>query len=243
MRTGSEVPRRTDAVTTNEATDTALDPFLELRLMHEWTCRVPRSFSTAWEFWTYQAPLIAFEHRYFLDAILCLAALHASRREPHQWLSSEGRMQSMSEAGHTISPQEQQDSFNSTHNEEAHQVQTSPGGRIVPCATDTRSRLNLDRLALTQQNIKMLRVAQKYFERALAGQNKALPALNAETGEACYLASLCVSYAALFALGEDRGDLSGWVSDPVQWARITHGSRVVVSRIPLVRKSKGDKFH
>jgi len=199
--------------------------------MHEWTCRVPRSFSTAWEFWTYQAPLIAFEHRYFLDAILCLAALHASRRKPRQWLSLEGRMQTTPEADHTTPLQHPQDGDVSIQDEEPRQMQTLSGDQVVPNATDGRSRLNLDHLALTQQHGEMLRVAQIYFERALAGQNKALPHLNVETGEACYLASLCVSYAALFALGEDRGDLSGWVSDPIQWVRIAHGSRIVVSRI------------
>jgi hypothetical protein len=201
--------------------------------MHEWTCWVSRSFSTAWEFWTYQAPLIAFEHRYFLDALLCLAALHASRREPHQWLSSEGRMQTLPEADYTMLPQQKQhDSPSLVQNEEPRQVQLLPGEQAFTDATDAHSRLNLDHLALTQQHGEMLRVAQIYFERALAGQNKALPTLYAETGEACYLASLCVSYAALFALGEDRGDLSGWVSDPIQWVRIAHGSCVVVSRMP-----------
>jgi hypothetical protein len=197
--------------------------------MHEWTCRVPRSFSTAWEFWTYQAPLIAFEHRYFLDAILCLAALHASRRKPRQWLSLEGRMQTLPEANHSTLPQGRQDGSSSTQNEEPHQMRTLSEEQASPDSTDARSRLGLDHLALPQQHSEMLRVAQIYFERALTGQNKALPTLNAETGEACYLASLCVSYAALFALGEDRGDLSGWVSDPIQWVRIAHGSRIVVS--------------
>jgi len=111
-------------------------------------------------------------------------------------------------------------------------MRTLSGDQVMPNATDGRSRLNLDHLALTEQHSEMLRVARIYFERALAGQNKALPALNAENGEACYLATLCVSYAALFALGEDRGDLSGWVSDPIQWVRIAHGSRIVVSCTP-----------
>jgi hypothetical protein len=199
--------------------------------MHEWTCRVPKSFSTAWEFWTYQAPLIAFEHRYFLDALLCLAALHVSRRKPRQWLSSEGRMQTLPEEDHTTPPQHKpQDSSGSIQNEEPHRKQSLTGEQAVPDATDARSRLNLDHLALAQEHGEMLRVAHIYFERALAGQNKALPTLDAQTGEACYLASLCVSYAALFALGEDRGDHSGWVSDPIQWVRIAHGSCVVVSR-------------
>jgi hypothetical protein len=172
--------------------------------------------------------LIAFEDRYFLDAILCLAALHAFRRKPRQWLSSEGRMQTSPEVDHMVPPQQQQDSSSSTQNGEPHQMRTLWNGQISPDATDTSSRLELDHLTLTQQHHEMQRVARIYFERALAGQNKALPTLNADTGEACYLTSLCVSYAALFALGENRGYLSGWVSDPIQWVRIAHWSRVVV---------------
>jgi hypothetical protein len=104
---------------------------------------------------------------------------------------------------HMVPPQQHQDSSSSTQNGEPHQMRTLSNEQISPDATDTSSRLQLDHLALTQQHHEMQRVARIYFERALAGQNKALPTLNADTGEACYLTSLCVSYAALFALGEN----------------------------------------
>jgi hypothetical protein len=143
--------------------DSTLDPMLELRLMHEWTSQVPQSFSTAWEFWQRQAPLIAFEHRYVLDSILCLAALHASRREPQQWLSLEGRMapttgkQFKTKTGRTIGDQIISPPW------------TLPSEISVPDTADVRSRLQKDQLALDQYRGEMLRVARIYFDRALAG--------------------------------------------------------------------------
>ena len=88
----------------------------------------------------------------------------------------------------------------------------------------------MDRLALDDQKVEMLRVARIYFERALAGQNKALPNIDAQSGEACYLASIGVSWAAFFSLGEDHEGVHWWLNDPIQWVRIAHGSRVVVSQ-------------
>lgn len=86
----TDIPR--NAYTTeHESIDPILDPGLELRLMHEWTAYTCTTFSTAWEFWRYQAPLIALEFRYVLDAMLALAALHASRQVPRQWIPLEGR--------------------------------------------------------------------------------------------------------------------------------------------------------
>lgn len=192
---------------------------LELRLMHEWNTQVPQSFSTAWEFWQRQAPLIAFEHRYVLDSLLCLAALHAHRRQPQQWLGLEGRM------APTI---EEQGSTRTSGSTSDHQPWIIPSDASIPEPSNVRSRLRIDNLALEQQRSKMHRVSRIYFDRALAGQNKALPAIDVESGEACYIASLCVTWAGLFFLGEDQDDTNPWLSDPLQWARIAHGSRVVV---------------
>jgi len=196
---------------------------LELRLMHEWSSQVPQSFSTAWEFWQRQAPLIAFEHRYVLDSLLCLAALHSHRRQPQQWLTLEGRM-----VPGTEEPAPTQ--VAGRVNEQAiRQPWTLPSEIKVSNTSDVRSRLRMDSLALEQQRDEMLRIARMYFDRTLAGQNKALSAMNAENGEACYLASICVTWAALFFLGEGQDETNPWLSDPIQWVRIAHGSRVVVS--------------
>jgi hypothetical protein len=205
------------------AEEQPLDPMLELRLMHEWNTQVPQSFSTAWEFWQRQAPLIAFEHRYVLDSLLCLAALHAYRRQPQQWLALEGRM------APTLDEQTSTQISGLTNGQDIHQVWKLPSEVNSSETSNVRSRLRLDHLALEQQRGELLRVARVYFDRALAGQNKALPIIDAESGEACYLASICVTWAALFFLGEDQYGTNPWLNDPIQWARIAHGSRVVVS--------------
>jgi len=191
--------------------------------MHEWSAQVPQSFSTAWEFWQRQAPLIAFEHRYVLDSLLCLAALHAHRRQPQQWLAFEGRMAS------TGKGQVSTLVTGPISEHQTHQPWMLPRESGISETTDVRSRLGMDKLALEQQRGEMHRVARVYFDRALAGQNKALPTIDAESGEACYLASICLTWAALFFLGEDQDDANYGLSDPLQWARIAHGCRVVVS--------------
>ena len=80
--------------------DTLIEPFadhlLELKLMHEWTAYACKTFSTTWEYWYYQAPLLALEYRYLLDAMLAMAALHASKQPPSQWNPIEGRSTSFS---------------------------------------------------------------------------------------------------------------------------------------------------
>lgn len=191
--------------------------------MHEWTSQVPQSFSTAWEFWQRQAPLIAFEYRYVLDSLLCLAALHASRRPPQQWLALEGRM--TSGTGQSSPPLP-----NPSNDDHYGQPRWALPHELSSSATaDVKSRPQSDRLALDDQQAEMLRVARIYFDRALAGQNKALPDIDAQSGEACYLASIGVSWAALFSLGEDGDGVHWWLNDPIQWVRIAHGSRIVVS--------------
>jgi len=204
----------------------ALDPVLELRLMHEWNTQVPQSFSTAWEFWQRQAPLIAFEHRYVLDSLLCLAALHAHRRQPQQWLALEGRM------APTLKEQSSTMISGPLNGQAIHQSWKLPSEMDTSEASDVRSRLHMDHLALEQQRGELLRVARVYFDQALTGQNKALPVIDTENGEACYLASICVTWAALFFLGEDLNSTNPWLNDPIQWARVAHGSRVVVSNTP-----------
>jgi hypothetical protein len=116
-----------------------------------------------------------------------------------------------------------------TNGQDIHQVWKLPSEVNSSETSNVRSRLRLDHLALEQQRGELLRVARVYFDRALAGQNKALPIIDAESGEACYLASICVTWAALFFLGEDQYGTNPWLNDPIQWARIAHGSRVVVS--------------
>lgn len=75
----------------NGPTAQNFDPVLELRLMHEWTAYTCKTFTPTWEFWCYQAPLVALEFRYLLDAMMAMAALHTSKQPPSQWNPIEGR--------------------------------------------------------------------------------------------------------------------------------------------------------
>ncbi|SMR54175.1 unnamed protein product [Zymoseptoria tritici ST99CH_1E4] len=59
-----------------------LYPQLELRLMHQWTAHTSQSFSLSVDFWRYEAPLLAMNHRVLLDAMFGLAALQSSRQDP-----------------------------------------------------------------------------------------------------------------------------------------------------------------
>lgn len=77
-----------------DSKEPTLDPLLELRLIHEWTAHTCNTISITWEFWKYQAPLIAFEFRHVLDSMLAMAALHASRQPPMQWIPLDGRSKS-----------------------------------------------------------------------------------------------------------------------------------------------------
>lgn len=113
--------------------------------------------------------------------------------------------------------------------QETHQPWKLPSEIETLETSNVRSRSRMDHLGLEQERGELLRVTRVYLNRALAGQNKALPVIDAESGEACYLASICVTWAALFFLGEDQDDTISWLNDPIQWARIAHGSRVVVS--------------
>ena len=63
--------------------------------MHEWTAWTSKTFSTAWEFWHYQAPLVALEFRHLLDSILAVSALYASRQPPMQWVPLYGKSKAL----------------------------------------------------------------------------------------------------------------------------------------------------
>ena len=73
------------------ASKDSVDVQLELRLMHLWATDTSQTFSPAVEFWRFQAPEIAISCRYGMEALLSLAALHASKRPPKEFISIDGR--------------------------------------------------------------------------------------------------------------------------------------------------------
>jgi len=189
--------------------------------MHEWTAYVCETFSTAWEFWKYQAPLVALEHRYLLDSLLCLSAMHVSRQLPKQWLSLEGRMASLSENGNlTDTP--------GTDRAPDNTLWTLPEGADRAKLDSYAPRAEPEYLVAKRRN-DMLQVAQAYFDRALDGHRTAVQNMSPDNSEAVYLTSVCVSWAALFHLSENSEDPAMPCNDPVQWVRLARGSRTIVS--------------
>lgn len=189
--------------------------------MHVWTAYVCETFSTAWEFWKYQVPLVALEHRYMLDSLLCLSAMHLSRQMPKQWLSLEGRMATVGESG---------------------SVSETPGSGRVPenlrwTLPEGVDQAQLDSFAqraepdhlVAKRRSDMVQIAQTYFDRALDGHRTAVLNMDADNSQAVYLTSICVSWAALFHLSENSEDPTMPCNDPVQWIRLSRGTRTIVS--------------
>ena len=211
----SDIPQHIRA--DSEPLDSSLDPKLELRLMHEWTAYVCQSFSTAWEFWRYQAPLIALEFRYMLDAMHALAALHASRQPTRQWVPLESRMVEI----RTPSSAREQDrsdhwNFKDRNYEEllAHSL-TSTGNNAFLASKHSAEMVNISRM---------------YFDRAIDGHRKALSDLNMENIEAVYCTSVIVSIVALFTLSESEDDSMLMSVNPIQWLRLSRGTVYITSR-------------
>lgn len=189
--------------------------------MHEWTAYVCETFTTAWEFWKYQVPLIALDCRYLLDSIMCLSAMHLSRQMPKRWLPLEGRMASLSEDS---------------------SLANAPGSHLPHDNTrwslpDGVDRTELDGYApkaepdylIAKRRQDMLQIAQSYFDRAVDGHRAAVLNMTPENAEAVYCASVCISWAALFHLSEESDDPAMPCNDPVQWIRLSRGTRAIVS--------------
>lgn len=199
---------------TSEARDPSLDPYLELRLMHEWTAYVCQSFSTAWEFWRYQAPLIALEFRYMLDAMHALAALHASRQPTRQWVPLEARMIEVRTPSHGGAQPEQKraDYWNlkdRNYEELLANSLTSAGNNAF---------------LASKGSAEMVSISRTYFDRAIDGHRRALSDLTMENIEAVYCTSVLVSFCALFTLSESEDDSMLMSVNPIQWLRLARGT-------------------
>lgn len=150
--------------------DHAAEHELELRLMHEWMAYTSETLSTTVDFWKVRAPLLALQNRFVFEALLALAALHASRQEAKAWSGLHGREVA---AGPGNTP-----------NSEQSPAAATPGEWKGWKAFD-RDNLPIDPdtgLSATPEARRgMLEVSRKYFSRALEGQQKAIASLNVET--------------------------------------------------------------
>ena len=77
---------------------------------------------------------------------------------------------------------------------------------------------------------EMLAVSRFYFDRAIDGHRRALSDLSIQNIEAIYLTSILVSFHAIFVLSESEEDSTLPSLDPLQWMRLTKGTRFICAR-------------
>ncbi|EME38924.1 hypothetical protein DOTSEDRAFT_92203 [Dothistroma septosporum NZE10] len=202
----------------NGSNGSSTDHILEMRLMHEWTVYTCHTLSTTWEFWKYQAPLLAFEHRYVLDAMLAVTALYASRQKPRFWSSLEGRMYNVSEDG-----------SNTPIIEAALQ---SGWKKASQSRLDHLGAPGPQHIAVIRSDDHgvMLEVSRRYFARALEGHQRAVADINKENASASYLCSILVCYYSLFTLSEGSDENESLMLDPMKWFRLSRGTVVIIER-------------
>lgn len=188
--------------------------------MHGWMAYTCKTIAATPEFWYYQAPLVAFKHRYLMDAILAFSALHASRQGPKQWEPFEGRMVELRKSDDSAADDE---------------LQGSPVTWVMSPAQSTHYNAAMSRMAKqtldddvkSNRKAEMLQVSRMYLDRSMEGYRRAIAELTVENIEAVYLTSIVVAYNALALLGEREGDQSLLPPDTRQWLQIGGGTRLI----------------
>lgn len=186
--------------------------------MHEWMAYTCHSLSTTWEFWKYEIPLVAFEFRHVLDALLALTALSTSRQRPRYWSTLDGRMVS-AEEGDFATPLS--DAPLNTGWKQADRARRS---MIEQAGADSVV------LRSTDPNGDMLEISRRYFSMALEGHQKALANLNVKNFRATYISSVMVSYYSLFTLSESAEGGDSLMLDPMKWFRLSKGTVYIIGQ-------------
>ena len=204
----------------SEGRDADLDAALELRLLHHWTAHTSRTIAATWEFFQLQAPLIAMEHRYLMDVLLALAALHISRQPPGQWMPIEGRMVPASDViSRNFKP-----GHDSGRNWKLHLVKIDT---YYEAAAAKAERSLHSHPGPAERANEMLNVSRRYWDRAIEGHRMALANLTIENAEAVYVASLLIQTIALFSMSEREPNES---LDPLLWMRLARSVRYVADK-------------
>jgi hypothetical protein len=191
--------------------------------MHHWTAYTCRTFSIAWEFWQCQAPLLAMRYRYCFDAMLALAALHASRQVPRRWLPLEGRLESI--------PNGFTNADNHPHEHEEWKLRPDVIAAYKKAMTAASAKAAFgDSNQAARQSLKMLLVAHAYFDRAIDEHRRALANLTAENIEATYVTSVMVAFNALFTLGGLEQPRALPPPEPGMWFRLSSGTALICQR-------------
>lgn len=188
--------------------------------MHEWTAYCCHSISTTWEFWKYEAPMVALEFRHVMDAMLALAALHASRQRPRYWSTLEGKMSILPEGESSTSTPMAESLVNSSWK----QATLARRSMIENPGTDANI------IRPPNPNGDMLEISRRYFSWALEGHQKALANLNPNVMRATYISSILVTYYSLFTLSESPDGGDSLMLDPTKWFRLSKGTVVIIDR-------------
>ncbi|KAF7197424.1 Sterol regulatory element-binding protein ECM22 [Pseudocercospora fuligena] len=227
QQTFPQAQAQQDAYQIGIAPNENLDPRLEIKLMHQWTAYTCQTFSTAFEFWRCQAPLFAMEHRMVLDAMFGLAALHASRQSPSQWIPMDGRMIPIRDP--IYNPE------HVTRDLSNHWKEHEDG---VEIANAVRNANHPDYVG-AKRSRELLLNARKYFDRAIDGHRSGIGALTRENVEATYITSILISFQALFTLSETDEDSTLPVVDAIVWLRLADGTRYLCD---IWRGMAGDEW-
>lgn len=162
-----------------------------------------------------------------MDAMLGLTALHASRQPADQWIVLQGRMVPLRDPLFTAVSKSRRNSSSANSPD-----QETASGRSVSDADD---KMYLE----AKRNQAMLQIARDYFSVAIESHGKALMSLTRENIEASYLASILVSFHALFTLSEPEDDSTLPTLDPVVWLRLADGTRYLCE---VWREFVGDEW-
>lgn len=188
--------------------------------MHEWVAYTCYSLHTTWEFWKFEAPLIALEFRHVLDALLAVTALHMSRQPPRYWSTLEGKMITL-EDGESTTSAPLPDALVNTGWKQATRARQlmveQPGADAVL-------------IRPTDPNGDMLEISRRYFSWALEGHQKAIANLNVKNMRATYISSLLVSYYSLFTLSESPDGGDSLMLDPMKWFRLSKGTVLIIDK-------------
>lgn len=150
--------------------DYAAEHALELRLLHEWMAYTSETLSTTVDFWKIRAPILALQNRFVFEALLALAALHASRKEAKAWSGIHGREV-------VVRP-------GTTPNSEDSPAAAYPGewkGWKAWERDNIPVDANAGLSATPEARRNMLETSRKYFSRALEGQQKAVASFSPES--------------------------------------------------------------
>lgn len=158
-----------------------------------------------------------------LDAMFGLAALHASKQPPTQWIPLDGRMVPV------------RDSVFKAENATASLAPHENGAEI---ANAVRNDNHADYFG-AQRSRELLLHARKYFDRAIEGHRCGIGALTKDNVEATYIASILISFQALFSLSESDEDGLLPAVDAIVWLRLADGTRYLCD---IWRQIAGDAW-